>query len=309
LEGKPIGVCAVFHAKGKEPFSMKGKAVPVVLCCLLTLAVIVAVLPRSAGMMARARSRVPDTNPVTYYGGPVAPGTMNVYAIFWFPGDQGAMSTYMSAIEQYYRDVGGNRLYNMLTEYAGNNGTPTSATLAGVWEDTGTSYDTQVTLQDMINEVKLAIATNGWPTGGYNNYFPVYLLPGANTVAGLVTGHGSFGPQDNPTIFGHITYCPAGGTCGVPTDPNGAYAIDGAINNSAHEQLEAATDAGVDFGLGWMGQGEIGDMCNGNFGPTPYPYDGGQANQEWVNSHGIDDYYIIQEMASDTPTDECILGV
>ncbi|HZU67724.1 MAG TPA: hypothetical protein VFA09_10655 [Ktedonobacteraceae bacterium] len=289
---------------------MKGKAVPVVLCCLLTLAVIMTVLPRSAGMTARAKSRVPDSNPVTYYGGPVAPGTMNVYAIFWFPGDQGAMSTYMSAIKQYYRDVGGNRLYNMLTEYAGNNGTPTSAALAGVWEDTGTSYNTQLTLQDFINEVKLAIVNNNWPTGGYNNYFPIYLLPGANTVAGIVTGHGSFGPQDNPTIFGYILYCEQGGMCGVPTHPNdpNSYATDGAINASAHEQFEAATDGGGDFDLGWRGEGEIGDLCAGKFGPTPYPYDGGQANQEWVNSHGIDDYYIIQEMESNSPAG-CILGV
>ena len=290
---------------------MKGKALPVVLCCLLTLAVTLTVLPQPAGMKARAKVIVPATNPVTYYGGPVMAGTMNVYAIFWFPGDQGAMNTYISSIEQYYRDVSGNRLYNMLTEYAGENGTPTSATLAGVWEDSNTSYNTQLTLQDFINEVKLAIATNNWPTGGYNNYFPVYLLPGANVVAGLAPGHGSFGPQDNPTILGYITYCPSGGTCGVPThpnDPNG-YATDGAINASAHEQFEAATDAGVDIGLGWMGQGEIGDApCAGNFGSTPYPYDQGQANQDWVNSQGINDYYIIQTMMSNTPAG-CILGI
>ncbi len=236
------------------------------------------------------------------------PVNMNVYAIFWFPGDQGQMGTYLTDIKQYYQDVSGNHLYNMLSEYTGNNGTPSTATLNGFWEDTGNQYPPQITQQDMINEVKRAIAANNWPNGGYTDYFPVYTLPSANVTGDQTGAHGSFGPQDNPTIWSFVTYC-SSGTCAVPTHPNdpNSYATDGAISTSAHEQLEAATDAGADMGIGWRGAGEIGDLCTGEFGPTPYPYDNGQANQDWNNAQGTPDPYIIQEIRSNSPAG-CILG-
>lgn len=292
---------------------MKRKAFLVVLFGLLSLAVALTVLSPLMGMkgftFANSKSIRPDTNPpVTYYGGPVMPGTTNVYVIFWFPGDKGEMDTYLTYIKQYYQDVGGNRLYNMLSEYAGDNGTPSSTTLKGFWKDTGNQYPPQIQQQDMINEVKRAIAANNWPNGGYTDYFPVYTLPGANVTGNQTGSHGSFGPQDNPTIWSFVTYC-SSGMCDVPTHPNDPnnYATDGAISVSAHEQFEAATDAGVDMGLGWRGTGEIGDLCTGNFGPTPYPYDQGQANQDWDNSLGTPDPYIIQTIMSDTPLG-CILG-
>lgn len=292
---------------------MKRKVLLTTCSCLLSLVVALAFLAPALGLpaitYARSRTTALDASPpVTYYGGPVMAGNMNVYAIFWFPGDQGDYSTYISDIKQYYQDVSGNRLYNMLSEYSGDNGVPSSTSLQGSWEDATDQYPTKVSLQDFINEVKLAIAKNDWPIGGYNNYFPVYTLASANLVSELMGGHGSFGPPDHPTIFGSVKYC-SSGTCLVPTHPNdpNSYAIDGAINASAHEQIEAATDPGVKIGLGWRGEGEIADLCAGSFGPTPYPYDQGQANQQWINAQGTPDAYIIQEIMSDTPLG-CILG-
>ncbi len=236
-------------------------------------------------------------------------GNMNVYAIFWFPGFQNEPNTYIPTIEQYYQDVSGNRLYNLLSEYGSKNGTPSTTSLAGTWIDTGHTYPSQVTLTDFITEIKLAIATKHWPLGGYDNYFVVYTLATAN-LAPLAggAGHFSFGPQDNPTIYGVVGYC-AVSPCKVPTHPNdpSSYATDGAINASAHEQFEAATDPGVIMAAAWA-YGEIGDVCNEQFGPTPYPYDNGQANQQWLNSQGTPDPYIIQEIASDSPRG-CVLGI
>ena len=196
----------------------------------------------------------------------------------------------------------------MLSEYSGKNGTPSTTTLAGIYVDTKHSYPAQVGVSEIVNEVKVAIAANNWPMGGYDNYFPVYTLPSANTDPSMGGGaHFSFGPQDNPTIYSYVLYCSTE-TCGVPThpnDPNG-YTIDGAINVSAHEQLEAATDPGAIMAAGWA-YGEIGDVCTGQFGPTPYPYDNGQANQQWLNPQQTPDPYIIQEFASDSPLG-CVLG-
>ncbi len=295
---------------------MNRKVLLAVLCALLSLVGVLSVLAPSLGMQhttyARSRLLNPDsTEPVNYFGGPVMPGNMNVYAIFWFPDAQQDMSTYISTIERYYQDVSGNRLYNMLSEYSGDNGTPATTTLQGTWEDTSHQYPTKITGQDFMREVKFAIAANNWPTGGYTNYFPVYTLPSANVVSLFSGGHGSFGPQDHPTLLSAIQYC-SSGTCLVPTHPNdpNSYATDAAINASAHEQFEAATDPGSDFGLGWRGgtgSGEIADQCYTQFGPTPYPYDDGQANQDWLNAQGTPDPYIIQEMKSNSPAG-CILG-
>lgn len=258
---------------------------------------------------AKSRVLVGTPPPLsTYFGGPVMAGKENVYAIFWFPGYQGDQESYISTITRYYQDVSGNRLYNMLSEYSSKNGTPTTTTLAGTWVDTAHSYPTLVSLPDIVNEVKVAIAANNWPMGGYDNYFPVYTLPSANTDPSLGGGaHFSFGPQDNPTIYGYVFYCSTG-MCSVPThpnDPNG-YATDGAVNVSAHEQFEATTDPCSIMAAGWA-NGEISDVCAGQFGPTPYPYDNGQANQQWLNLQQTPDPYIIQEFASDSPLG-CILG-
>lgn len=158
---------------------MKRKVVLSTLLSLLSFAVSLAVLFPLMGMkdipFVNGESNRTDSNPpLTYYGGPVMPGTTNVYPIFWFPGEQGSMAGYISLVERYYQDVGGNRLYNMLTEYAGKNGTPTSTVLKDSWEDTTDNYPALIKLQDLINEIKIAIATKNWPNGGYDNYFPIY---------------------------------------------------------------------------------------------------------------------------------------
>ena len=294
---------------------MKGKRFLAVLCALLSLTGALSLLVPSFGMqhLTYAQSHAPVGTPPplsTYYGGPVMAGNVNVYAIFWFPGENPDMKTYMGAITHYYQDVSGNRLYNMLSEYSSKNGTPSKTTLADTYVDTKDTYPARITHADIINEVKTAIAFNNWPVGGYDNYFPVYTLPSANTDPSMGgAAHLSFGPQDNPTIYGYVFYCSSGTTnCGVPTHPNdpSGYATDGAINDSAHEQFEAATDPGNIMAAGWT-DGEIGDVCTGEFGPTPYPYDNGQANQQWLNLQGTPDPYIIQEFASDSPLG-CSLG-
>ncbi len=69
---------------------MNRKVLLAVLCALLSLVGVLSVLAPSLGMQhttyARSRLLNPDsTEPVNYFGGPVMPGNMNVYAIFWFP--------------------------------------------------------------------------------------------------------------------------------------------------------------------------------------------------------------------------------
>ncbi|MGB8344721.1 MAG: hypothetical protein WCD86_07545 [Ktedonobacteraceae bacterium] len=88
------------------------------------------------------------------------------------------------------------------------------------------------------------------------------------------------------------------------------------LNTSAHEMFEAVTDplTPTPYPSGWYnvggggsaGGGEIADLCGGQYGPTPYPYDNGKANQDWV-SGSQDHYYLIQEMWSNS-ADACTTG-
>lgn len=198
---------------------MKRKPYLFVIFVLLSLLVLTEVLPRFFGYknvsFAQSKSPTPDVVQPTYYGGPVMAGTMHVYAIYWFPNDNGANNAYINAINQYYTDVGGSRLYNILkTEYAGDNGNIVSATLADSWEDMTTPYPCQqpcsLSHQEVEDEVQLAITTKHWPTSGYTNYFPVYTLQGIEVAnpsdAGTCGGHWFWGPLDNPTIFAHIAF-------------------------------------------------------------------------------------------------------
>ncbi len=147
-------------------------------------------LGRTSTTFARTRMFIPNgatptpspsgVPSLTYYGGPVMAGTMNVYPIYWFPKDNGDNNTYITAINQYYTDVNGTNLFHLLAEYPGHNGTVTATQLAGSWEDLTTPYpEISLTPADIVSEVKFAIATKNWPTSGYNNYFPVYTLQGS----------------------------------------------------------------------------------------------------------------------------------
>ena len=76
-----------------------------VCAALLSLTGALSLLVPSFGMqrLTYAQSHAPVGTPPplsTNFGGPVMAGKVNVYAIFWFPGDQGDYSTYISAIKQ-----------------------------------------------------------------------------------------------------------------------------------------------------------------------------------------------------------------
>ncbi|MHB8599901.1 MAG: hypothetical protein ACYDER_24220 [Ktedonobacteraceae bacterium] len=172
---------------------MKTKLSIALLLGLVMLLVALTIFPQMLGRTSitfahtkifRPNAATPTPTPtgvpsLTYYGGPVMAGTMHVYPIYWFPQDNGANNSYITAINQYYKDVNGTSLFNLLSEYPGHNGTVTSTQWVDSWEDLTTPYpEISLTAADIVSEVKLAIATKNWPTSGYSNYFPVYTLKG-----------------------------------------------------------------------------------------------------------------------------------
>src|SRR5205823_475662 len=113
---------------------------------------------------------------VTYHDGPVMAGTMNVYAIFWEPAGWVVDPHYNNLIKQYYNDVGGSSLYNIMNQYTQNGGgAPTSAILADSWVDPDLYPGSgnprpPPTPQEILQEVQIAMQTKGWKASP-SNYF------------------------------------------------------------------------------------------------------------------------------------------
>ncbi len=122
-----------------------------------------------------------------------ASGTRSVGAL---PGGPDGDTDFQSIIEKYFTDLGGTAFYNLLTQYADEEGgaTVNSESLAGTWTDhcgyTSTPSTTTgpvpggteaapIYQTDIQNEVQKAIAVNHWPDGLGNEYF-VYTGYGAS---------------------------------------------------------------------------------------------------------------------------------
>ena len=123
------------------------------LLALLALTVVVGSLMNSSaarGLPARwcirpqappgrwgAPRHAPTTSNVTYHGGPVIAGEMQVYAIFWEPSGSFVSSKFNMLLKRYFRDVGGSGLYANNGQYTDSSGqAPTGAELAGhLWID------------------------------------------------------------------------------------------------------------------------------------------------------------------------------
>lgn len=266
----------------------------------------------------------PGNDCMTYHGNLIMTGNINVYIINWFDGEQ-PPANYVSLIQQFYNDLsgtqGGQTFYNILDQYPDHTGNyPTGVTLAGTWEDDSTPYPCnqgicKLDAADILAEVETAMSQNfSWPQGGsYANYFAVYTLDGAQSSVGCAF-HGASSVSGNaPTIYGYVQLAGVGPSCPPPTIYPNCAKCDSAINRSAHELFEAVTDplTPTPYPSGWYnvggggsaGGGEVADLCGGQYGPTPYPYDNGKANQDWV-SGSQDHYYLIQEMWSNS-ADAC----
>lgn len=212
---------------------------------------------------------------LTYHGGPVMSGTMQVYAIFWEPTGSSVSPTYNSLITRYFGDAGSSPLCQNTAQYQDANGNrPSGAVLGGSWVDTTPYPSTTLQDRDVQNEVINAMKVKGW-TADITHAFFVFTAKNENICADVnqcfftsfCGYHSAFGTN---TIYAVVPYA---GTdlfhCGVPSSPNRDIDADSGINVSSHEQMEAATDP---LGNGWYdasgGTSEIGDKCLGRFGRT-----------------------------------------
>jgi hypothetical protein len=264
-------------------------------------------LPATAAASAGRLPTTGSSNNLAYFGGPVVHSIHN-YLIWWLPQagtttysdgsscavpatqtysyEQPASGTatvgalpggpdgdvdYKSIISQYFNDVGGTGFYNLLTQYADEESSPTvnSAGLAGQWTDscgyTSTPSTTTGPLPggtpaapiyqvDIQAEVQKAIQVNHWPEGMDNEYY-VYTGYGATDCfapagqaglvqtcdvaypPGVVTGgycayHGDFMAGDgNYVLYADM---PSGAFAANPSSVNMCYLPPIGVTDPTH---------------------------------------------------------------------------
>jgi hypothetical protein len=232
---------------------------------------------------------------MTYHSGPIMPGTIKAYAIFWEPTGSFVSSGYNSLILRYFGDVGSSGLYHNNTQYkdSGNN-ISSGATLGGSWVDTSAYPSTKLSNKQVKAEVTKAMQHNGW-TAALTHTFFVFTAKGENICYGTQCSFKVFCAYhsyfNTNTIYAAMPYA---GTslagCGVAKSPNNNIDADSTINVTSHEQIEAATDPLISAWYDSSGA-EIGDKCAWTFGSVAangsnvtwngHPY---IVQQEWDNA-------------------------
>jgi hypothetical protein len=216
---------------------------------------------------------------LTYHGGPVQ-HTQKIFTIFWDTGSS-LPSGYQTTINQFVQDLSGSPYYAIGSQYGDTTGgISTALSFGGTWHDATNAFpEINLTFDDLLAEVNRAKAANGW-TSDSDSYFQVYTPSGiASTIGGICGLHWFANPAIGQILFPQFGCFP-----GSPY-PNNSI-VDTAINVSAHEIMESVTDP---LGNAWYfvnTGGEIGDVCNFNFGARA-----GDGSNVTLNGH----QYVVQQ--------------
>jgi alpha-tubulin suppressor-like RCC1 family protein len=255
---------------------------------------------------------------IQYRGGPVMP-SVTTYTIYWEPGSQVTTSQYKNLVDGFLENVAADsgrttNLFGVTPQYEDSEGDQvTYAERFGERIIDTNSYPTsackapkhQLCLNDSEIETELERATSGLPTGLRTLY--ILLLPSGVQFCSSHSGC-SFGQNsmtcayhwadkalNQPLVYAVVPF--QYGKCLKKEYPNEKQA-DGAIDQIAHESIEAITDPIV--GTAWAnGNGEIADACKNEFGAVSGKK-GKEYNQVINGAH-----YYVQEMWSNRQ-DACV---
>ena len=241
----------------------------------------------------------PSTNGISYHGGPVMTGTINLYYI-WYGNWSGNNAT--TILEDLAKNIGGSPYWNINSSYTNAAGTHLSNSVA-FGGSTTDSYSQGSALTDAQIQtiVSSAITANKLPKDTNGIYF-VLTSSDVNATSGFCTKycgwhtHATIGGSDIKYSFvGNPDRCPS--SCAAQTtSPNGNAGADGMASIVAHEAEEAATDPDLNAWYDNRGY-ENADKCAWTFGSTYTVANGSKANmklgardfyiqQNWVNASG-----------------------
>lgn len=234
---------------------------------------------------ARQLASVPDFpqgHGMSYYGGPVMLGTVNVYYIWYgnFAGD----ST-VPILTDFMNAIGGSPYLNTTRSYYDGqiNRIANSVQLAGTYFD---NYSQGGNAPMMQSVVQNAIASGALGPPDPNGVYFVLTSPDVSRVIpgfnAQFCGWHSYFPLAASATMIKMAFVGDGGSqsaCTVQpsSSPNDNPAADAMADVIAHELAEAVTDPQINA---WFASGvqEIGDKCNWNMGAEQTAPNGSQYN-------------------------------
>jgi hypothetical protein len=238
------------------------------------------------------------TNGISYHGGPLILGTVDVYYI-WYGNWSGNSAT--TILTDLAGSLGGSPYYNINTTYTNGAGTKLSNSIVYAGSTTD-AYSQGTSLSDtQVKNVVSAAITSGALSADTNGVYFVLTSADVTASSGFCTQycgwhtHGTIAGSDIKYAFiGNPDRCPS--ACEQQTTgPNGNAGADGMASIIAHELEESASDPDLNAWYDRRGA-ENADKCAWTFGTT-YTANGALANMKlgardfliqrnWVNASG-----------------------
>jgi acylphosphatase len=241
-------------------------------------------------------------NGITYQGGPIIQ-TPGVYLI-WYGNWSGNNAT--TILPLFVNGLNGSPYFDTNTTYYQSNPT-TGATVVsrvGLNGQFFDSYSQGTALSDAAvqNVVANALNSHAFPLDTNGIYFVLTSADVTETsgFCSVYCGFHTRGTIDGADIkyafVGNPDRCPA--SCEAQTvSPNGNSGADGMASVMAHELNETVTDPDLNAWFSGNTQGEVGDLCNFNFGQEFTAPNGSLFNvtlagsrfliqQNWLNLNG-----------------------
>ena len=256
---------------------------------------------------AKTPGTVATGNGISYHGGPIMPGSVHAYFIWygnWTNGPHASDSqTTVSLLDTLYSGTGlnGSGYENINTTYGDN--TNNVSGLVALAASTTDNYSQGTRLRDagVQKVVANAISSGRLPSDTNGLYF-VLTSSDVNETSGFCTKycgwhtHGTIGGADiKYSLVGNPDRCPS--ACEIQTvSPNGDSGADGMASIMAHETEEAISDPDLNAWYDSSGA-ENADKCAWKWGPVTGAIGSGAYNQtlaghnwliqmNWENSRG-----------------------
>ena len=256
--------------------------------------------PDKIGQMRSASTATSSSpNGISFHGGAVMTGTVNVYYI-WYGNWNG--NDAITLLENLAKSIGGSPYFNINSTYTDQSGAPVrnSVVFAGSAND---NYSLGKDLSDpQIQQIVASAISSGKLPKDPNGVYFVLTSADVNESSGFCSQYCGWhtygtiaGTQIKYSFVGDAGRCLS--SCSAQsTSPNGNPGADAMASVVAHELQETVTDPNLNAWFDDRGQ-ENADKCAWTFGLTFAAKNGSRANmtlgaynyliqQNWVNSGG-----------------------
>jgi len=241
-------------------------------------------------------------NGISYHGGPVILGPVNLYYIWYGTWDLQGQA--VSVLTTFGQKLGGSSYYNINTTYTSGSGTHLT-NMINLVASTTDNYSQGKSLSDSaVQTVVLSAISSGrlGPADPNGVYF-VLTSNDVTATSGFCTQYCGWHTHVASSLYGQIKYAFVGDPTRCPSacqqqtpGPNGNTGADGMASIIAHETEEAASDPELNAWYDTRGY-ENADKCAWTFGTTYKTANGALANmnlggkdfliqRNWVNANG-----------------------